>query len=64
MIISIQLDCLFDHSTCFKTVFYFSSADFDELRDHFSNYNDWTLLINLDINKGWNLIKKTEYAMV
>ena len=25
--------------------------------DHFSNYNDWTLLINLDINEGWNVIK-------
>ena len=42
---------------CFKTVFDFPKADFDELRDHFSNYNDWTLLINLDINEGWNLIK-------
>ena len=51
----IQLDCLFDRSICFKIVFDFSKADFDELRDNFSNYNDWTLLINLDINEGWNL---------
>ena len=42
---------------CFKTVFDFSKADFDGLRDHFSNYDYWTLLINLDINEGWNLIK-------
>ena len=55
---SIQLDCLFDRSICPKTVFDFSKADFDGLWDHFSNYNDWTLLINLDINEGWNLIKK------
>ena len=61
---SIQLDCLLDHNICFKTVFDSSKADFDGLRDHFSNYNDWTLLINLDIKKGWNLIKKTELAMV
>ena len=54
---SIQLDCLFDRSICLKTVFDFSKADFDGLRDHFSNYNDWTLLINLDINECWNLIK-------
>ena len=54
---SIQLDCLFDRSICPKTVFDFSKADFYGLRDHFSNYNDWTLLINLDINEGWNLIK-------
>ena len=32
-------------------------ADFDGLRDRFSNYDDWTLLINMDINVGWNLIK-------
>ena len=56
--LSIQLDYLFDRSICFKTVFDFSKADFDGLRDHFSIYNDWTLLINLDINEGWNLIKK------
>ena len=55
--LSIQLDCLFDHSICFKTVFDFSKADFDGLRYHFSNYDDWTLLINLDINEGWSLIK-------
>ena len=54
---SIQLDCLFDRSICLKTVFDFSKADLDGLRDHFSNYNDWTLLIKLDINEGWNLIK-------
>ena len=52
-----QLDCLFDHSICSKTVFDFNMADFDGLRDHFSNYDDWTLLINMDINEGWNLIK-------
>ena len=55
--LSIELDYLFDCSICPKTVFDFSKADFDGLRDHFSNYNDWTLLINLDINEGWNLIK-------
>ena len=55
--LSIQLDFLFDRSICFKTVVDFSKADFDGLRDHFSNYNDWALLINLDINEGWNLIK-------
>ena len=44
---SIQLDCLFDRSICFKTVIDFSKADFDGLMDHFSNYNDWTLLINM-----------------
>ena len=58
-----QLDCLFDRSICLKTVFGFSKADFDGLRGHFSNYNDWTLLINLDINEGWNLIK-TKFVMV
>ena len=57
MLSYIILDCLFDRSICFKTVFDFSKAHFDGLRDHFSNYNDWTLLINLDINEGWNLIK-------
>ena len=41
-----------------NTVFDFSKADFDGLRDHFSNYNDWAVLINLDINEGWNLITK------
>ena len=50
---SMQLDCLFDRSICFKTVFDFSKANFDGLRDYFSNYDDWTLLIN----EGWNLIK-------
>ena len=59
--LSIQLDCLFDHSICLKTFLNFSKADFDGLRDHFSNYNDWTLLINLDINEGWNLIKNRIY---
>ena len=48
---SIQLDCLFDRSICLKTVFGFSKADFDGLRDHYSNYNDWALLIN------WILMK-------
>ena len=51
---SMQLDCLFDYSICFNTVFDFNKADFNGLRDHFSNYDDWTLLINLDINEGWN----------
>ena len=55
--LSIQLDCLFHCSICLKTVFDFPKADFDGLRDHFSNYNDWKLLSNLDINEGWNLIK-------
>ena len=55
--LSIQLDCLFDRSICFKTVFDFFKADFDGLRGHLSNYNDWTLLINLDNNEGWNMIK-------
>ena len=32
----IQLDCLLDHSVYVKTVFEFSKADFDGLRDHFS----------------------------
>ena len=41
-----------------NTVFDFSKTDFDGLRDHFSNYNDWAVQINLDINEGWNLIKK------
>ena len=62
--LSIQLDCLFDRSICFQTVFDFSKADFDGLRDHFSNNNYWALLINLDINEGWNLIKKKEFVMV
>ena len=52
-----QLDYLFDHSICSKTVFDLSMADFDGLSDRFSNYDDWTLLINMDINEGWNLIK-------
>ena len=56
--LSIQLGYLFDRSMCLKTVFDFSKIDLNGLRDHFSNYNDWTLLINLDINEGWNLIKK------
>ena len=51
-----QLDCLFGCSISFITVIDFSKADFDGLKDHFSNHNDWTLLINLDINEGWNLI--------
>ena len=55
--LSMQLDCLFDRSICLKIFFDFSKADFDGLRDHFSNYNDWTLLINLDINEGCNVIK-------
>ena len=53
-----HLSCLFDLSTCSKTVFDFSKADFYGLRDHFSKYNDWTLLIDLDINEGLKLIKK------
>ena len=60
-----QLDYLFDRSTCFETVFDFSKADFDGLRDHFSNNNDWTLLINLGINESWNLIKnRIFYRMI
>ena len=53
---SMHLDCLFDLSTSTKTVFDFSKADFDGLRDHSPKYNDWTLLIDLDINEGRNLI--------
>ena len=53
-----HFDCLFDSSISFETVFDFSKVDFDGLRDHFSNYDDWTLQINLDNNEGWNLIKK------
>ena len=34
---SIQLDCIFDCRIFYKTVFDFSKADFDGLRDHFSN---------------------------
>ena len=41
---SIQLDCSYDRSICLKTVFDFSKANFDGLRDHFSNYDDWTLM--------------------
>ena len=40
-----QLDCLFNLSTSSKIVFVSSKADLDVLRDHFSDYNDWTLLI-------------------
>ena len=47
MIVVLVLDSIFD----------FSKAGFDGLRDHFSNYYDWALLINMDINEGWNLIK-------
>ena len=42
---SMQLDCLFDRSMIFKTVFDFSKADLDELRDHFSNYDHWTFYV-------------------
>ena len=45
-----QLDCVFDLSTSSKIVFDFSKADFDELMNHFSNYDDWTMLIDLNIN--------------
>ena len=47
-----QIDCLVDLSTSCKTVFDFSKANLDGLRDHFSNYNDWTLQIDLDINES------------
>ena len=52
-----QLYCLFDCTTSSKTVLDFSKAGFDGLTDHFSNCYDWTLLIDMDINKSWNLIK-------
>ena len=55
-----RLDCLVDRSISFKTVFDFSMADFDGLKDHFSINYDWTLLIHFDINEGWNLMK-TEF---
>ena len=55
--LGIKLDCLFDRSICPRTVFDFSKDDFDGLRDHLSSYNDWTLLINVGINEGWNLMK-------
>ena len=58
---SMQLDCLFDCS--FKTILDLSKVDFDGLRDHFSNYNDWALLIDMNINEGLNLIK-IEFLMV
>ena len=42
-----ELDCLFDLSTSSKKFF---KADFHELRVYVSNYNDWTLLIDMNIN--------------
>ena len=46
-----QLDCLYDSSTSSKAVFDFSKADFDGPREKNSSYNDWTLLIDMDIMK-------------
>ena len=51
LMFGMQLDCLFDLCISFKTILDFSKADFDGLRDNFSNYNNWTLLINLNINE-------------
>ena len=56
LIFSMLLFCSFDLGTGSRTVFHFSTADFDGLRDHFSKYDDWTLLIDLDINEDWNFI--------
>ena len=50
LMFNIQFDRLLDTSTSSKTFIDFSMADFDGQREHFSNYNDWTLLINMDID--------------
>ena len=59
-----KLDCLLDPSAGSKTVFHFSKADFDGQRKHFPNYNDWTLLIDMDMDESWNLTKQIESTMV
>ena len=42
-----SIDCLFDLSTCSKTVSDISKADF-----HSSNYDNWTLLLDMNLNES------------
>ena len=37
------------------------NTDFHGLKGNFSTYNDWTLLIDMDVNESWNLIKNIIY---
>ena len=59
-----QIYCLLDTGTCSQTVFIFSKAEFHGQREYFSFYDDWTLLIDMDIAESLNLIKKTEFMKI